>query len=189
MPLTEVSTGGKTRIATSPTMMDEGVITFSGLVNTINRNECKETKMMRYKQTDGGRLAAGYKGRGGDCVNRAIAIATGLSYRTVRKALTELTIEMTGGLDRSAANGVSVPVSHAYLASLGWELILTKKSYLCDLPTKGTLIACLPRHKVSVIDGTLNDRWDSRKCKRTKCGSPTLEGYYQKEPAKSRKKR
>lgn len=136
---------------------------------------------MKYKKTDGGRLDAGYKGRGGDCVTRAIAIATEIPYRQVRKALTDLTIEMTGGLDRSAANGVSVPVSHAYLTSLGWQLVLTKKSYLCDLPTRGTLIACLPRHKVAVIDGTLNDRWDSRKSKRTKCGSPVLEGYYQKE--------
>ena len=135
---------------------------------------------MRYKETDGGRLDAGFKGLGGDCVTRSIAIATGISYRTVRKALTDLTVEMTGGLDRSAANGVSVPVSYAYLVSIGWELVLTKKSYLRDLPTRGTLIACLPRHKVAVIDGTLNDSWDSRKCERTKCGSPVLQGYYQK---------
>ena len=102
---------------------------------------------MRYKQTDGGRLDAGFKGHGGDCVTRSIAIATGISYRTVRTALTDLTIEMTGGLDRSVANGVSLEVSHAYLVSLGWELVLTKKSYLRDLPTKGTLIACLPIHR------------------------------------------
>ena len=62
---------------------------------------------MRYTQTDGGRLDAGFKGKGGDCVTRAITIATGLSYREVRKSLTELTIEMTGGLERSVANGVS----------------------------------------------------------------------------------
>jgi hypothetical protein len=135
---------------------------------------------MRYKETDGGRLDAGFKGHGGDCVTRSIAIATGISYRTVRTALTDLTIEMTGGLDRSAANGVSLEVAHAYLVSLGWELVLTKKSYLRDLPTKGTLIACLPRHKVAVIDNTVNDSWDSRKSKRTKCGSPILKGYYQK---------
>ena len=135
---------------------------------------------MRYKETDGGRLDAGFKGHGGDCSTRSIAIATGISYRTVRTALTDLTIEMTGGLDRSAANGVSLEVARAYLVSLGWELVLTKKSYLRDLPTKGTLIACLPRHKVAVIDNTVNDSWDSRKSKRTKCGSPILQGYYQK---------
>ena len=133
---------------------------------------------MRYTQTDGGRLDAGFKGKGGDCVTRAITIATGLSYREVRKSLTELTIEMTGGLERSVANGVSSPVSHAYLVKLGWELFLTKGSYLCDLPKRDTLIACLTRHFVAVKDGTVFDSWDSRKSNRTKCGSPVLEGYY-----------
>jgi hypothetical protein len=136
---------------------------------------------MKYKKTDGGRLDAGFKGLGGDCVTRAIAIATETPYRQVRKALSDLTIEMTGGLDRSAANGVSVPVSHAYLTSLGWELVLTKKSYLKDIPITGTLIACLPRHTTAVINNTVHDSWDSRKSRKTKCGSPVMQGYYQKE--------
>ena len=32
---------------------------------------------------DGGRFAAGYKGKAGDCVVRSIAIVTGLSYQKV----------------------------------------------------------------------------------------------------------
>ena len=78
----------------------------------------------------------------------------------------------------TVANGVYEPVSHAYLVKLGWELILTKGAYLCDLPKRGTLIACLSRHNIAVKDGTLFDSWDSRKSKRTKCGSPVLKGYY-----------
>tara|TARA_R110001599_G_scaffold189910_1_gene384688 strand:- start:782 stop:1201 length:420 start_codon:yes stop_codon:yes gene_type:complete len=138
---------------------------------------------MRYKETDGGRLDSGFRGLGGDCVTRAIAIATEIPYRQVRKALTDLTIEMTGGLDRSAANGVAVPVSHAYLTSLGWQLVITKKSYLKDIPMTGTLIACLPRHTTAVINNTVHDRWDSRKSRKTKCGSPVMQGYYQKGQA------
>jgi hypothetical protein len=37
---------------------------------------------------DGGREAAGYKGAAGDCVVRAIAIATGKSYQEVYNAIT-----------------------------------------------------------------------------------------------------
>ena len=87
--------------------------------------------------------------------------------------------EMTGGLDTTTNNGTPTPVSYRYLDLKGWELVLTKGQYLKDLPSDGTYIACLPRHMVTVINGTLHDTWDSRKCKRTKCGSPKLEGYYQ----------
>lgn len=131
---------------------------------------------MKYHQTDGGRKDAGYRGTGGDCVTRAIAIATCESYKKVRDALTELTKEMTGGLETSAANGVTGPVSHRYLN--GYELVLTKGQYLKDLPKRGTYIACLPSHYVAVLDGTVHDSWDSRESKRTKCKSPTMEGYY-----------
>ncbi len=38
---------------------------------------------MRYRFDDGGRTAAGFQGQTGDCVTRAIAIATGKPYREV----------------------------------------------------------------------------------------------------------
>ena len=38
---------------------------------------------MEYIHDDGGRVAAGYKGKTGDCVTRAIAIATGKPYQEV----------------------------------------------------------------------------------------------------------
>ena len=43
-----------------------------------------------YIYDDGGRAAAGFKGTTGDCVTRAIAIATGKPYREVYDALNEL---------------------------------------------------------------------------------------------------
>lgn len=42
---------------------------------------------LRYSFHDGGRKDAGYKGSAGDCVTRAIAIATGEGYRAVYKEL------------------------------------------------------------------------------------------------------
>ena len=134
---------------------------------------------MKYTYNDGGRERGGWKGKkAGDCVPRAIAIATGEHYRNVRRDLDELCSEMTGGLDTSTNNGTPVPVSHKHLTDAGWLLVLTKGAYLNELPTTGTYIACLPRHSVAVIDGVVNDTWDSRKSNRTKCGSPKMEGYY-----------
>jgi hypothetical protein len=37
----------------------------------------------QFVNSDGGRAAAGFVGGAGDCVTRAIAIATGLGYRQV----------------------------------------------------------------------------------------------------------
>ena len=45
---------------------------------------------MEYKFNDGGRKDAGFKGRAGDCVTRAIAIASGLPYKKVYNDLTDL---------------------------------------------------------------------------------------------------
>jgi len=137
---------------------------------------------MKYQYNDGGRERAGWKGkRAGDCTPRAIAIASGEHYQNVRRDLDALVKEMTGGLDTTTNNGTPVPVSHRYLVEQGWELVLTKGQYLKDLPGSGTYIAVLPRHEVAVINGVAQDTWDSRKSRRTKCGSPKLEGYYQRQ--------
>jgi len=135
---------------------------------------------MRFKHNDGGRELAGYKGKNvGDCVPRAIVIALGLMYRATRKELDDLNREMTGGLASSTQNGTALPVSHRYLLDAGWELVLTKGQYLKDIPQTGRYVACLARHDCAVIDGVVHDIWDSRKCRRTKCGSPSMKGYYQ----------
>jgi len=60
---------------------------------------------MRYKHNDGGRLIAGFKGHARDCAIRAIAIAACLPYRDTYAKLKLLTIETSGGLDRSVRDG------------------------------------------------------------------------------------
>lgn len=133
---------------------------------------------MRLNITDGGRIDAGFKGKTGDCVTRAIVIANGLKYRETYKALCALCTTMTGGLETSVRKGCPSPVAHEFLKRLGWETVLTPGQYLKDIPRTGTFIAALARHDVCVIDGTLQDSWDSRISKRTKCGSPKMLGYY-----------
>jgi hypothetical protein len=135
---------------------------------------------MQYKYNDGGRAKAGYRGQGGDCVSRAIAIARNIPYKEVRNQLDWMTKQMTGGLRPSAANGTPEPVSHKYLTDRRWKLVLTPGKYLKDLPKTGRFIACCStrRHDVAVIDGTAYDTWDSTKTRRTKNGSPRMIGYY-----------
>jgi len=133
---------------------------------------------MEYLKDDGGRLDAGFKGKTGDCVTRAIVIANNLKYRVTYNALTALTIQMTGGLKITVRNGCPTSVSHKFLIDLGWTLTLTHGQYLRDIPKKGTYIAALTRHLVCIIDHVVHDTWNSRRSRRTKDGSPKMLGYY-----------
>jgi hypothetical protein len=74
---------------------------------------------------DGGRARAGYKGSTGDCVARAIAIATELDYQTVYDAINERAlIERRTARRRgrsSARTGVYKALYKKWLADLGWQ--------------------------------------------------------------------
>lgn len=139
--------------------------------------------MLGYQFNDGGRLAAGYKGRAGDCVPRAIAIALNLPYKQVRKELDDLNREMTGGLQKSTQNGTEASVSHRFLTDRGWKLTLLNKAYLKDIDVKDAprIIAVMPRHTAAIINNTVLDTWDCRHSRRTKCKSPIVYGYYAEE--------
>jgi hypothetical protein len=92
---------------------------------------------------DGGREAAGYKGKVGDCLIRAIAIVTGNPYREVYRAIYRLGIEYATTCDdelalemRSAIEsrhyhlgehptprtGVNEQIAADYLREFGWYL-------------------------------------------------------------------
>jgi hypothetical protein len=142
-----------------------------------------QVQFMKFQKNDGGRLKAGWKGKNaGDCVARAIAIALKIPYREVRAELDALNKEMTGGFETTTNHGTTAAIYHRYLSDHGWVPILTKGAYLKDIPTRGIHIAVMTGHIAAVVDGTLHDAWDSRKCRRTRCGSPTLRGYYTQAP-------
>jgi hypothetical protein len=81
---------------------------------------------MTWVQDDGGRAAAGYRGEAGDCVARAVAIATGLPYQEVYDA-----INIAGNGERvtwkrrrrsGARTGVYKPTIRRYMIALGWTV-------------------------------------------------------------------
>jgi hypothetical protein len=147
---------------------------------------------MRYQFDDGGRAAAGYTGKAGDCVTRAIAIATGLPYQEIYDALNALgASERTGKRKRGVSNariGVYKPTIRRYLASIGWKWHPTiaigsgcKVHLRADeLPT-GRLIVSVSKHSSAVIDGVVHDTSDP-----SRDGTRCVYGYYTKESEEGR---
>jgi hypothetical protein len=133
---------------------------------------------MRYKYNDGGRKEAGFKGTTGDCVVRAIAIATNIPYRIVYTDLKAMCRKQQGGL--SPRTGVARKTYDKYLRDLGWTWTPTMaigsgcKVHLdaSELPA-GRIICQVTHHLVAVVDGTINDLSD---CSRE--GMRCVYGYY-----------
>jgi len=133
---------------------------------------------------DGGRAAAGYKGRTGDCVTRSIAIATERTYQEVYDSLNlHAQAERIGKRKKkrsSSRTGVFRQTYQAYLESLGWRWTSTMsigsgcKIHLrpSELP-RGPLIVKVSRHLTAVIDGVLYDTHD---CSRG--GTRCVYGYF-----------
>ncbi|QHO78643.1 hypothetical protein ACH79_06410 [Bradyrhizobium sp. CCBAU 051011] len=141
---------------------------------------------------DGGRAVAGFAGKTGDCVTRAIAIATGSPYREVYDELFQRNKEfattscgrkarLTTGRGASPRNGVwGTEVARPYLLSLGWTWRPTMhigsgcKVHLRagELPN-GRLVVALSGHCVAVIDGVVHDIYDC-----TRGGTRCVYGYF-----------
>lgn len=130
---------------------------------------------MEFKYNDGGRAEAGFKGSTGDCVTRAIAIATGQPYAEVYKAMADINANYRGRSwsrgKRTARAGVPVrsKAFKDYMAALGWTWTPTMgigtgcQVHLDDgeLPA-GRLIVAVSKHYTTVIDGVIHDTFDPR---------------------------
>ncbi len=122
---------------------------------------------MEFVYDDGGRAAAGYKGNTGDCVTRAVAIATGLDYQGVYDALNDSAQaeRPRDGRKRSRARtGIKKPTTRKYLASIGWDWTPTmfigsgcRVHLRADELPGGRVIASCSKHIVAVIDGVIHD--------------------------------
>ena len=146
---------------------------------------------LQLKVDDGGRFAAGYKGKAGDCVVRSIAIVTGMSYKKVYQDLcnenenfrisskTKLARSLKQKND-SPRTGTHRGVLKKYLKKLGWKWTPTmfyrsrlqgsfKKN---ELPS-GTLIVSCSKHITVVKNGVLHDTYD---CSRN--GTRCVYGYW-----------
>lgn len=133
---------------------------------------------MTFIFNDGGRQAAGFKGKAGDCVCRSIAIATGLPYREIYDRLAQGMASQRASKTlpkkspRSAANGITVNRQwfKDYMNELGFTWIPTMyvgrgcKLHLDEgeLPD-GRLVVALSKHYTCVIDQVIHDNHDPRR--------------------------
>lgn len=131
-----------------------------------------------YIYSDGGRAAAGFKGTTGDCVTRAIAIATGKPYQEVYDLINEVAKSM--GKGTVARTGVPKDVTQAVMKRLGFTWHPTMgigtgcSVHLCkeELPP-GVIVCRVSKHVVAVIDGVAYDNHDS-----TRDGKRCVYGYW-----------
>jgi hypothetical protein len=160
-------------------------------------NQRKESAMCRFVYDDGGRAKAGYKGQAGDCVTRAIAIATGKPYQEVYAALWEgnrqyasthrgrVARKIRRGGGRSGTtprNGIYKVISRGYLESLGWHWTPTmhvgqgcQVHLRADELPKGRLVVRLSKHLCAVIDGVIHDTYED-----SRAGTRCVYGYWSK---------
>lgn len=143
---------------------------------------------MEFNYNDGGRKNAGYKGDTGDCVCRAVCIATGLPYQQVYDVLANGNATQRKSKhnkkqrSKSAANGITTRRKwfNDYMTSLGfvWQPTMLigqgcKVHLRSDELPAGRLVVNVSKHFTAVIDGVLNDTYD---CSRD--GTRCVYGYY-----------
>lgn len=142
---------------------------------------------MDWVYDDGGRSAEGYKGTAGDCVCRAVAIATGIPYRQVYEDINRLAKgERTGRRKKgvsSARNGVYKGTIHKLMEGYGWTWHPTMKvgsgctTHLraSELPS-GSLVVSVSKHLTAVLDGVCHDTHDP-----SRDGMRCVYGYWKSE--------
>ena len=148
---------------------------------------------MEFNFNAGGRADAGYKGRTGDCVTRAVAIAAELPYKQVYDRLADgnatqrvtKRIKKSRARARTASKGINTTRKwfKDYMKSLGFKWVSTmgigtgcKVHLKADELPKGRVIARVTRHYCAVIDGVINDTYDPSRGE-TRC----VYGYWIKQ--------
>jgi hypothetical protein len=143
---------------------------------------------MQFQHNDGGRKDAGFTGKiqPGDCVCRAIAIATGKPYRKVYDEINSRAKAGRKGSRKSrstARNGAFKEVYKPLLEEWGWKWVATMqigqgcKVHLREdeLPN-ATIICRVSKHLTCVKDGVIHDTHD---CSRG--GTRCVYGYFIKD--------
>jgi len=143
--------------------------------------------LVTHVYNDGGRAAAGYKGKAGDCVCRSIAIVSGLPYQTVYDALNALGAGERRTKRRrsksSARDGVRKTTYRRYLESVGFRFTPTmgigtgcRVHLRADELPPGRLIVVCSGHLTAVIDGVLHDTHDP-----SRGGTRCVYGYFRQD--------
>ncbi len=129
---------------------------------------------MNFNYNDGGRSRYFAAKRVGDCVTRAVAIATGKDYNLVYN-------EIASVIGYTPRNGVAKRDTKKVMKHFGGRWVATMKigtgctTHLDDneIPMTGRIVCKLSKHVVAVIDGVINDTYDS-----SRDGNRCVYGYW-----------
>jgi hypothetical protein len=132
---------------------------------------------MTHVFNDGGRSAAGFRGKTGDCVARSICIITGRPYAEVYAEVAKINAAMPKTKRRKKGKVGSETAAHGiYTKSALFKRYMVEHGFVwtptirigsgclmhlraSELP-RGRIIAKVSRHYVAVIDGVINDTYD-----------------------------
>lgn len=137
---------------------------------------------------DGGREAAGYTGKTGDCGVRALAIVTGRPYQEVYDAVNAAAANerprakagRNRGKRSSARDGIFMATYKKVCEAFGLVWVPTMgigtgcRVHLkaAELPT-GRIIARVSKHYAAVVDGVIQDIYDP-----SRAGTRCVYGYF-----------
>jgi hypothetical protein len=135
---------------------------------------------MTYQYNDGGMIAAGFKKPKKDCVVRAIAIATEMTYAEANDLINQV-----AGKDVDARNnGVNKKVWKDLMKQLGWTWTPTmlvgsgcKVHLVADELPMGRLVVSVSKHLTVMIDGVIHDVYPNV----ARGGKRAVYGYYKKD--------
>lgn len=129
---------------------------------------------MKQVYDDGGRSKYFAANRVGDCVTRAVAIATGRDYKEVYNEIRKI-------VGYSPRNGVRNADTKKVLKHFGGVWHATMKigsgctTHLEDgeIPMNGVVVCSCSKHLVCVIDGIIHDTYDA-----SRNGNRCVYGYW-----------
>lgn len=129
---------------------------------------------MKVRYDDGGRSKYFTASKVGDCVTRALAIATQSDYKEVYNAITKI-------VGYTPRNGVRSKDTKKLMAHFGgvWHPTMTVGSGCTthleedEIPMKGRIVCKLSKHVVAVIDGVIHDTYDA-----SRDGNRCVYGYW-----------
>jgi len=133
---------------------------------------------------DGGRAAAGFRGKAGDCAVRALTIASRWPYTQVYDMVNAWGLRERASKRRraksSARTGVYGTTMRRILDALGWPWTPTmgigtgcRVHLLSDELPRGRLVVVLSKHYAAVIDGEVRDTHDP-----SREGTRCVYGYW-----------
>ena len=153
--------------------------------------------MIDYRYDDGGREDAGYRGRTGDCVVRAIAICTGEDYRAVYATMAEhmksngyaasgnayATRERNRKAPRSKGQIAARRVQDRVLEAYGFRKVRlpagARPTFTEAHHQFGDCVVGTTKHVAAIVNGALRDTFDGRTYEwakpRTESGVETRE--------------